>query len=201
MRWRWRYCENSCEDGGDSGGWIITDAKTMYNYLKTKLTRKTKIQNFCNHSRREFFLVEVNRDRPDRAIKSSIKGTRKLHSVRGITPGVIQTRSLGCVCSYCITGEGGECSSLPYVGAWNTQELCMQKDEGRRGRGARIRGTGRGVRTRGVGRGALNATGRGRTGVRIRGRRRGRGVRTRGGGRGDTNHRQNMQSSEGEHLG
>ena len=82
------------------GDAIITDAKTMYNYLKTKLTRKTKIQNFCNHSRREFFLVEVNRDRPDRAIKSSIKGTRKLHSVRGITPGVIQTRSLGCVCSY-----------------------------------------------------------------------------------------------------
>jgi len=106
LRWRWRYCENSCEDGGDSGDAIITDAKTMYNYLKTKLTRKTKIQNVCNHSRREFFLVEVNRDRPDRAIKYSIKGTRKLHSVRGITLGVIQTRSLGCVCSYCITGEG-----------------------------------------------------------------------------------------------
>ncbi|XP_052214888.1 uncharacterized protein LOC127833585 [Dreissena polymorpha] len=164
---------------------VITDATTMYNHLKMKLTRIAKIQNVCNHSRREFFLVDIKRDRPDRTVKAPLKGTRKVHSIRGISPGVVHTRTLGCACSYCITGEGDVCNNMEYVGEWSEETLRIP---GQRGRPER-RGTGRGVRTRG-GRKAAPAEPMTDSGTQrgarraARGSRGGRGVRTRGGGRG-----------------
>ena len=43
-------------------------------------------------------------------------GTRKVHQVRGIRPGVIQARRLACFCIGCI--EGGPCTNLETVGDW-----------------------------------------------------------------------------------
>ena len=188
---------------------IINDAQTMYNYLKTKLTRTAKVENICNHSRREFFLVEINRDRPDRTIKTSVKGTRKVHCIRGVMPGVVETRNLGCVCSYCLSEEWDTCTKFAYVDTWSTHELQLlgrEAGRGRRGQAvgrgqsrARTRGGAR-LRGRGVGRGQSRSRTPGGARLRARGtNRRGRGVRVRGGRRGgidiDTS-----SSSEGEFI-
>lgn len=188
---------------------IITDARTMYTHMKAKLNRTMKIQNMCNHSRRHFFLVDsINRDRPERILKTSVKGTRKLHSVRGITPGVVCTRNLGCVCSNCLFGDDEACVNDAYVQAWNVELLNLQIPLVQRGplgarRGQRVargpRGAGRGQRGTGIGgRGARGRGARTRGGGRVvMNRGTDRGIRTRGGRRG-VQRRARQSSEEGE---
>lgn len=65
---------------------VITNAESMFDYLHTNLTRKAKISNLCNHSRREYFLIEnIDRTRPERMIATTLQGTRHIHYVREIS--------------------------------------------------------------------------------------------------------------------
>ena len=66
---------------------VINNAASMYEHATSHLTRDGTIDDGCNHSRRKFFLVEsIERDRPERVIKTSVKGTRKMHAIRMISP-------------------------------------------------------------------------------------------------------------------
>lgn len=104
---------------------IITDAKGMYSHMKIEHTRESKLLKICNHTR-EFFLVEsIKRDRPERSIKTSVKGTRKMHAVRDMTPGIICTRNIGCVCHSCLIGEDN-CNNDSYTSTWKVQSLHLQ---------------------------------------------------------------------------
>jgi hypothetical protein len=105
---------------------IIINALTMHAHLKLKRTRGRTIKNICNHSRREFFLVQnINRTRPERDIKTTVKGTRDMHEVRAISPGVICTRDLACVCSCCLAG-GEACENEAYVEQWSIKRLNLK---------------------------------------------------------------------------
>ena len=66
---------------------VINNAASMYEHATSHLTRDGTIDDVCNHSRRKFFLVEsIERDRPERVIKTSVKGTCKMHAIRMISP-------------------------------------------------------------------------------------------------------------------
>ena len=105
---------------------IINNAITMYDYLKSHLTRHAISDNVCNHSRRKFFLVgDINHDRPERMIKITLKGTRKIDAIRTISPGVISTRNLFCTCASCLSGDGSRCSNTDHVEPWTRQQLSL----------------------------------------------------------------------------
>ena len=98
----------------------------MYDYLKSHLTRHAISDNVCNHSRRKFFLVgAINRDGPERMIKITVKGTRKIHAIRTISPGVISTRNLFCTCASCLSGDGSRCSNTDHVEPRTRQQLSL----------------------------------------------------------------------------
>ena len=64
-----------------------------------------------------------HRDRPDRIITTTLKGTRKIHAVRSILPGIIATtRSLSCVCESCLGDQNG-CTNGQYIQPWKIQKL------------------------------------------------------------------------------
>ena len=105
---------------------IITDARSMYAYLHGKLRRGKTIENICNHSRREFFLVDkINRNRPEREICTTVKGTRNFHGVRGLSPGVICVRDLACTCMSCLRGDI-DCMQSTHVDPWAIKRLNLK---------------------------------------------------------------------------
>ena len=56
------------------------------------------------NTKRAFFYEEkILRDKPEKEIQT-IKGTRKVHSVRGVETGVVKTRHLSCFCQVCLGG-------------------------------------------------------------------------------------------------
>ena len=116
--------KTACRMAVVRGKAVINNAASMYEHATSHLTRDGTIDDVCNHSRRKFFLVEsIERDRPERVIKTSVKGTRKMHAIRMISPGVIDTRNLFCTCESCLSGSGGSCSNPDHVQPWIRQQL------------------------------------------------------------------------------
>lgn len=66
----------------------------------------------------------VNRDRKDREVKVAVPGTRLLHAVKGIEPGVIGCRLLSCFCPGC--EEDGPCDNDRYTLPWQPRALKMK---------------------------------------------------------------------------
>jgi len=62
------------------------------------------------------------RDKPEKEIET-IKGTRKVHSVRGVETGVVKTSYLSCCCQVCLGGEKGNSPNELNVGEWETHRL------------------------------------------------------------------------------
>jgi hypothetical protein len=97
----------------------VNTAEEMFNYCKEQLTR-----NSCKGQKRTFFYVqhdEIVRNRPESEVKAALAGTRLLHSVKGISPGVLDTRLLSCFCDGCLSDT--ECSNPTYVLPWQRRVL------------------------------------------------------------------------------
>ena len=55
---------------------------------------------------------------------NTVKGTRKLHSVKSVSPGVICTRELTCLCTSCLETEvEKQCENIDNVKQWTQVEL------------------------------------------------------------------------------
>lgn len=53
-----------------------------------------------------------------------VKGTRKLHSVKSVSPGVICTRELTCLYTSCLETEAEkQCENIDHVKQWTQVEL------------------------------------------------------------------------------
>ena len=116
--------KTACRMAVVRGKAVIKNAASMYEHATSHLTKAGTIDDVCNHSRWKFFMVEsIERDRPERVIKTSVKGTRKMHAIRMISPGVIDTRNLFCTCESCLSGSGGSCSNPDHVQPWARQQL------------------------------------------------------------------------------
>lgn len=123
------------------GDAVILNARRMSSYLESKLTRPSNIEGRCNHSRRQFFYVaDIERNRPDRVIKTTLKGTRKIHAVRAISPGIIATRNLTCTCKSCLS-EDGSCINGNYVKPWTVRKLNLTVCKTEKKRDSRKRAT------------------------------------------------------------
>jgi hypothetical protein len=109
-----------------SGEVVVNTAAEMFHYCQEKLPLDS-----CDRQRRSFLFVklgDVTRDRDDRVVKSALQGTRSLHAVRSVEPGVIDTRTLGCFCPGCLTDDSmATCLNAVYVVPWQRRSLKMAK--------------------------------------------------------------------------
>ena len=114
---------------------IIQTAADMYEHLKDHMTISNNYEDgTCNHNPREFFLIEeIQREaiRNERIPNKGLVGTRAVHSVKGIRPGVIEYRALSCFCGPCRGGAYAECINEHIVGGWKTwhMPLPLKSDE------------------------------------------------------------------------
>ncbi|XP_060789811.1 uncharacterized protein LOC132894247 isoform X2 [Neoarius graeffei] len=102
----------------------VNCAEDMYNFCSQNLTKLN-----CDGQLRSFYLVkrgEIQRERPITQVRSALAGTRVLHSVRCVSPGVLDTRLYSCFCDGCITAhDGSHCSNSDYVLPWQRRTLSL----------------------------------------------------------------------------
>ncbi|XP_053391572.1 uncharacterized protein LOC123539851 [Mercenaria mercenaria] len=105
----------------------IQSAKALYNFCNENLTLHTNEK--CEHKKRVFFYVdEVQRSQLPKDLKT-LKGTRQVHHVRRVAPGVVQSRFLSCFCKVCLGAEEGKCYNESHVGEWEYHSLVKQSME------------------------------------------------------------------------
>lgn len=100
---------------------IVNSAEKMYEHCHSNLTK-----NDCN-GQRSFFLVnigEIQRKRPASQVTAALAGTRLLHSVRCVSPGVIDTRLLSCFCEDHMSDTvPQQCYNMAYILPWQRRSL------------------------------------------------------------------------------
>ena len=108
---------------------IISDANDMYMYCRENLTRPPDVDGKCNHSRRTFVVVNnINRNRPERAITTTLRGTRAFHSVKGISEGLVVVRNLSCFCESCASDDVNHgCEHQSHVSDWKVKRLNLHQ--------------------------------------------------------------------------
>ena len=110
---------------------IIRNAQEFYEFCEGSLKNvgdavfESEIVKY-QHSSRTFYLVnkeeiEQYRNNQERNVKT-VKGTMKVHSVKGIRPYEVQLRALSCFCSECISGIN-HCQNKETAGPWRTVNL------------------------------------------------------------------------------
>ncbi len=107
-----------------AGTTVISNAGDLYTFTKENLTKSPPEGQCCQPFMRTAFYVradEVDRERV-RTMRT-VKGTRKVHAVKTVKPGMICTRNLSCFCDYCLKGEGSECKNTTYVANWKRINL------------------------------------------------------------------------------
>ena len=84
-----------------AGNEVIRNAKEMYEFvLRNTTTPRVEDEKVdkCYHFRRNAFWIDgntISRERGRRALKA-VDGTRRIHSMVSVKPGVVETRSLSC---------------------------------------------------------------------------------------------------------
>lgn len=103
------------------GGVVLNSAKDVFNFLSKKMTKADEDGNF----RRSFYFCsssDVRAHCTKTPQLQTIKGTRKLHVVKGVGSGIIECRKLSCFCNYC-KYDIGECSNKKFVEPWEVKKL------------------------------------------------------------------------------
>ena len=104
---------------------LIRNAKEFYDFCISNLVINPE-NDGCKHKRRVFF-YEDSILRPAAKKLKTVKGTRQLHSVRSVKPGVVQVRKLGCYCTECVEGKPETCKNGKYVDKWEEHVLDPEK--------------------------------------------------------------------------
>lgn len=79
---------------------------------------------FCRAQRRKFIFVEsIEGERPTRIVNKAVEGTRLLHAVKGVEPGVVAVRLLSCFYRGC--EDNTSCENSAYSQPWQTRSLKM----------------------------------------------------------------------------
>ena len=105
---------------------FIQNASEMHTYANRCLTKPAKLPDgSCNQFRRSFILVKSKEIRRRILPVQTLKGTRKIHSMRS-SGDKISYRNLSCCCDPC-TSQDGQCQNDDYVDEWNEQNLITKK--------------------------------------------------------------------------
>ena len=104
----------------------ISNARDMHNYCKDNLSRVS--EGSCPHFKRTILFVpkeDINRDRGRNG--QTLKGTRKIHSIKCVKPGTVASRNRSCFCTACKEGIG-RCDDEDYVDLWKVSTLHVMPD-------------------------------------------------------------------------
>ena len=109
---------------------VISTPMEMFHFCEDKMTLPEKVDGKCMHVRRKFFFVskdDIDHQRLQRQVKTAVSGTRKLHSVRCVSPGVVATKNLSCFCPSCWADDpiDSECPNKEHVRPWQITPLQM----------------------------------------------------------------------------
>jgi hypothetical protein len=115
-----------------SGG-IVTSTDEFYQVARELLakppTNNAHVTGYSQEFRRHFIIVksnEIPRRRGNRNAKT-VSGTRSIHCVAGVAPGIIKTRRLSCYCAPCLADNDKSAASceLGHL-SWNTVQLARE---------------------------------------------------------------------------
>ena len=113
---------------------VISCAEDAFKFCTEKMSKDDN--GTCNHKRMTFFLVnKISRETTGHVSLKTVPGTRTVHSVKGVSPGIVRVRNLTCLCSACLSGNT-ECTGKEkaYVDTWKTVTLEKQKKIKRTGK-------------------------------------------------------------------
>ena len=131
-----RHGKNRCDGEGGvlksaaaratRNGALINNARTFANYCQENLSKvKVLADGKCNHKRRHIIFVgkeTIDHTREFQNLKV-LKGTRKLHSIKGVSRGKLMTRRLSCFCKACLQLQYDLCENKQYVGGWKEENI------------------------------------------------------------------------------
>ena len=118
---------------------VIRNAKEFYEFCEQSLDKvgdgvsDSEVSKY-KHSNRKFYYVHkteiaVNRRKEERNVKT-VKGTMKIHNVKGIKPYEILMRNLSCFCTACNSGNDTQtCENESIVGPWTEVKLCLNRSK------------------------------------------------------------------------
>ena len=117
---------------------IIRNAEEFYLFCEKNLKQvgdgvfQSEAVKYKN-SVRTFHLIDIEeieqyRRSPGRNVKP-VKGTMKVHSVRGIRPYEVKLRDISCFCSNCTTNNDNPCQNSEVAGAWRSVRLQTDNKE------------------------------------------------------------------------
>ena len=99
---------------------MVRNAQDMYTHCCKVLSVPT-----CHHKVQQFFLIEKHQ--LERKVSSSmlttVPGSRKIHHLRALAPGVLATRQLSCFCSSCTLDQYQSCLAADHVDEWEIVKL------------------------------------------------------------------------------
>ena len=113
------------------GEFIINNAKDLFNF--SKLISKQPVNGKCLHFQRSVFYVEeIDHLRGhDKVDLKTLKGTRKLHSIKGTPDGAVMTRNLSCFCHSCLVSAESGCVNEDYVDKMQKSVIFTRPPKGR----------------------------------------------------------------------
>ena len=102
----------------------VRNAQDMYTHCCKVLSASAEAGNCC-HKVQQFFLIEKHQ--LERKVNSSmlttVPGSRKMHHLRALAPGVLATRQLSCFCSSCMLDQYQSCLAADHVDEWEIVKL------------------------------------------------------------------------------
>ena len=102
----------------------VRNAQNMYTHCCKVLSASVEAGNCC-HKVQQFFLIEKHQ--LERKVNSSmlttVPGSRKIHHLRALAPGVLATRQLSCFCSSCMLDQYQSCFAADHVDEWAIVKL------------------------------------------------------------------------------
>ncbi|XP_069107941.1 uncharacterized protein [Argopecten irradians] len=125
------FVKRSAEGFVKSRAGFIRNGKEFHDFCSSNLKKDiTKCKDGKHsHSRSVFFYYdEIRRNASSRNTVKTLKGTRKLHSVRGVKPGVVESRNLSCFCGVCLGKKTGSCPNSKYVKQWTPHIILETKN-------------------------------------------------------------------------
>ena len=101
-------------------GVILRNALEVHEFLVSHYQKMAEKRKECKRFlQKSFYSAEINRQ--GRMSVATISGTQKFHSIRSTgNKGVIQSRSVTCLCRSCLHIEDTQCPNSHYVAEWRS---------------------------------------------------------------------------------
>ena len=114
----------------------IRNAREMYDWA-VKLQTIEGDPGKCTHKKRNFLFADKI-DRPEPSNLIGMKGTRQVHQVKAVEPGIVQARRFACFCSGCLNNTKCINTSIN-TDWWATHDLQKVKRKCRKRKNSKLR--------------------------------------------------------------